>query len=315
MALRYFAEQKCDLVVWETGLGGRLDATNIVTPLASVITNIQYDHQQWLGETLARIAFEKAGIIKPGIPVVTATDDPEALRVIEETARRQNSPLSLVSASDACRPPLDTIELPLLGQHQRLNAAVAIATVQALTRRILVGEATIRNGLARLHWPGRLQLVTLPSGQKILLDGAHNVAGAQTLAAALKEYFPTVKPTLVLGILRDKDWEHICQVLSPLSDRVFLVPIQSERAAAPRELAAAYRAAKPAAEVVECPALKLALERAANDPFVVITGSLYLVGEALELLQLSPTTAHDERGLNEWNAVGPGAPAPLPIRA
>ena len=99
MALRYFAEQECDLVIWETGLGGRLDATNIVTPLASVITNIQYDHQKWLGETLASIAAEKAGIIKPGIPVLTATDAPEALQVIAETARRQDG-----AADDACRP-------------------------------------------------------------------------------------------------------------------------------------------------------------------------------------------------------------------
>src|SRR6266704_1538085 len=97
MALRYFAEQKCDLVVWETGLGGRLDATNIVTPLASVITNVQYDHQKWLGETLASIAAEKAGIIKPGIPVITATDEPEALQVIRETAGAQSSPLTVVS--------------------------------------------------------------------------------------------------------------------------------------------------------------------------------------------------------------------------
>ena len=94
MALKFFAEQHCDLVIWETGLGGRLDATNIVTPLASVITNIQFDHQQWLGDTLAKIAAEKAGIIKPGVPVITATDEPEALKVIEEIARKQNAPLT-----------------------------------------------------------------------------------------------------------------------------------------------------------------------------------------------------------------------------
>ena len=93
MALKFFAEQKCDLVIWETGLGGRLDATNIVTPLASVITNIAFDHQQWLGDTLAKIAAEKAGIIKPGVPVITATDEPEALKVIEEVARGKNAPL------------------------------------------------------------------------------------------------------------------------------------------------------------------------------------------------------------------------------
>src|SRR5207302_2210323 len=101
MALRYFAEQKCDLVIWETGLGGRLDATNIVTPLASVITNIQFDHQQWLGDTLAKIAYEKAGIIKPGVPVITATDAPEALEVIEQTARKKTAPLTRVGQASS----------------------------------------------------------------------------------------------------------------------------------------------------------------------------------------------------------------------
>ncbi len=136
MALRYFAEQACDLVIWETGLGGRLDATNIVTPLTSVITNIQYDHQKWLGETLASIAAEKAGIIKPGIPVITAAEGEDPLRVIAETACRQNAPLTIVSRDEMHQPPLDTIQLPLLGQHQRMNAAVAVATVRALASEI-----------------------------------------------------------------------------------------------------------------------------------------------------------------------------------
>ena len=164
MALRYFAAQKCDLVIWETGLGGRLDATNIVAPLASVITNIQYDHQKWLGETLASIAAEKAGIIKPGIPVITATDGADALQVITETARRQDAPLTTLSPAEMHHPPLNTLQLPLLGQHQRMNAAVAVATVRALASQIPVSDDTIRAGLSRVHWAGRLQLVTRPTG-------------------------------------------------------------------------------------------------------------------------------------------------------
>ena len=203
MALRYFAEQGCDLVIWETGLGGRLDSTNIVTPLVSVITNIQYDHQNWLGETLASIAAEKAGIIKPGIPVITAAEGEEALQVITETARRQNAPLTTLPPAEMQRPPLDTLQLPLLGQHQRMNAAVAAATVRALASQIPMDDVTIRAGLSRVHWAGRLQLVARPSGQKFLLDGAHNIGGAGILAAAVKEFFPSAKPTLVLGILRD----------------------------------------------------------------------------------------------------------------
>jgi dihydrofolate synthase/folylpolyglutamate synthase len=300
MALRYFAAQECDLVIWETGLGGRLDSTNIVTPLASVITNIQYDHQKWLGETLASIAAEKAGIIKPGIPVLTATDAAEALQVIAETARRQAAPLTTLSPAELDRPPLSTIQLPLPGQHQRMNAAVAIATVRALTSQIPVGEDTICAGLSRVHWAGRLQLVTRLTGQKVLLDGAHNVGGAGILATAMKEYFPSAAPTLVLGILRDKDWPAMCEILAPLAARILLVPVPSERSATPQELAEACRRANPGAQVIECASLGEALEATTNDGFVTIGGSLYLIGEAMELLHLSPAKANSERHLNEW---------------
>jgi dihydrofolate synthase/folylpolyglutamate synthase len=300
MALRYFAAQECDLVIWETGLGGRLDATNIVTPLASVITNIQYDHQEWLGETLASIAAEKAGIIKPGIPVLTATDAVDALQVIAETARRNNAPLTTLSPVEMDRPPLGTLELPLPGRHQRMNAAVAVATVRALASQIPVGDDTIRVGLSRVHWAGRLQLVTRPTGQKILLDGAHNVGGAGILAAAMKEYFPATAPTLVLGILRDKDWPAMCEILAPLAGRILLAPVPSERSATPQELAAACRRANPGAKVVECASLGEALKQTSKDRFVTIGGSFYLIGEAMELLRLSPAKVNDERGLNEW---------------
>ena len=302
MALRYFAEQECDLVIWETGLGGRLDATNIVKPLASVITNIQYDHQKWLGETLASIASEKAGIIKTGVPVLTATDATEALHVIAETARRQEAPLTTLSPAEMDRPPLSTLQLPLPGQHQRMNAAVAVATVRALASQIPVSEDTIRAGLSHVHWAGRLQLVTRPTGQRLLLDGAHNVGGAGILAAAMKQYFPAAEPTLVLGILRDKDWPAMCDILAPLARRILLVPVPSERSATPQELAEACRRANPRAQVIECASLGEALEKTIEDGFVTIGGSLYLIGEAMELLHLSPAKANNERRLNEWGA-------------
>jgi dihydrofolate synthase / folylpolyglutamate synthase len=309
MALRYFAEHGCDLVIWETGLGGRLDSTNIVTPLISVITNIQYDHQMWLGETLASIAAEKAGIIKPGIPVITATEGEAALQVITETARRQHAPLTTISPVEMHRPPLDTLQLPLLGQHQRMNAAVAAATVRALTSQIPVDDHTIRAGLSRVHWAGRLQLVTRPAGQKILLDGAHNIGGAGILAAAVKEYFPAAKPTLVLGILRDKDWAGMCEILAPLAGRILLVPVPSERSATPQELAVACRRANPRAQVIEHSSLAQALTATVGDSFITIAGSLYLIGEAMELLQLSPAKASNERRLNEWGGAAQAAPA------
>ncbi len=302
VALRYFAEQKCDLVIWETGLGGRLDATNIVTPLASVITNIQYDHQKWLGETLARIAFEKAGIIKASVPVITGTDEPEALAVIEQTARSQGAPLTHVRATDSDLPPLSTVELPLIGQHQRFNAALAIAAVRVLAFRLPVEDDIIITGLSKVRWAGRLQLVTLPSGKRVLLDGAHNVGGAQTLAVALKEGFASAKSTLVLGILSDKDWDGMCQILAPLARHIRLVPVPTERTAAPQALAQACRRANPDAQVRTHATLADALAQLANTEFIIIAGSLYLVGEALELLHAADAGAADERALNDWSA-------------
>jgi dihydrofolate synthase/folylpolyglutamate synthase len=309
MALRHFVAQKCDLVVWETGLGGRLDATNIVTPLVSVITNIQYDHQMWLGETLASIAAEKAGIIKAGVPVITAADAEEALRVIADTARRQEAPLTTLRRAEMDRPPLNTIQLPLLGEHQRMNAAVAVAAVRALAPQIPVNDDAIRAGLSRVVWAGRLQLVMRPNGQKILLDGAHNVGGAGILAAAVRQYFPSAKLTLVLGILRDKDWPHMCDILAPLAERILLVPVPSERSATPQELAVACRRANPQVQVTECASLREALAATAGDPFLSVAGSLYLIGEAMELLHLSPAKASNERVLNEWGGAAASAVA------
>jgi dihydrofolate synthase / folylpolyglutamate synthase len=306
MALKYFAEQKCELVIWETGLGGRLDATNIVLPLAGIITNIALDHQQWLGDTLAKIAAEKAGIIKPGVKIITATDEPEALAVIEKIARQKSAPLAVVSAREGAgfRPKSgDSLSpgpsLSLLGDHQQLNATLARATVAVLQNRVPVNDEALRTGLETVNWPGRLQLVTRPSGQKILLDGAHNAAGAKVLHQALGKYFGARKRTLILGVLRDKDWRQICEILAPLAERIITVPVASERTADANELAVACRAANPSAGVDACDSLAGALKKITGDDFAIITGSLYLVGEALEFLGLSPITS-DERALNEW---------------
>jgi dihydrofolate synthase/folylpolyglutamate synthase len=303
MALKFFAGQKCDLVIWETGLGGRLDATNIVTPLASVITNIAFDHEQWLGDTLAKIAAEKAGIIKPGIPVVTAANESEALAVIEKISREKNAPLAKIEKSEARSQKPDVM---LLGDHQKLNAALALATVEILQSQIPVSEQQIREGLANVNWPGRLQLVEKKDGRKILLDGAHNVAGAKVLREAIEKIFSLERLTLILGILQDKDWRHICEMLAPLADKIFAVPVASERTANPNELAQTCRAANPAAEIFVCGSLSEALQKGSTEKFVVLTGSLYLVGEALELLGLSPAAA-GERALNEWTAAQPAS--------
>lgn len=298
LALRYFAEQKCELVIWETGLGGRLDATNIVTPLASVITNIGYDHQQWLGETLEKIAAEKAGIIKPGVPVITAAEQAEVLQVIETVAHTNHAPLARASRSDA-----NLAHPALLGTHQQCNAAVAVATVQALQNKIPVSAAAIKSGLETVSWPGRLQLLTRPAGRRVLLDGAHNTAGAEVLRLALAQNFPALKPTLLLGILGDKDWRAMCEILAPLAGRILLVPVSSERTAAPQQLAEVCRAANPRVDVQSCSSLTDALQASAEDSFVVIAGSLYLIGAALALLDPEFRGAGDERALNEWSGL------------
>jgi dihydrofolate synthase/folylpolyglutamate synthase len=302
MALRYFAEQRCDLVIWETGLGGRLDATNIVMPLASVITNIQFDHERWLGHSLASIASEKAGVLKPGVPAITGATEPEALAVVQDVARRKHCALTLVTPDHTRHAPLDRIELPLLGWHQRLNAAVALATIRALQATLPVPDPAIGEGLARVHWPGRMQLVRLADGRRLMLDGAHNPGGAATLRAALAEHFPDIRPAFILGILEDKDWHLMCEILAPVAGRVVLVPVSSERTMGPDMLAAACRQANPAAPVAAAPTLAEAFRAVAEEPFVVVAGSLYLIGEAMEQLHLAAAPGADEKGLNEWKA-------------
>ena len=301
MALCYFAEQRCDLVVWETGMGGRLDATNIVTPLASVITNIEFDHERWLGSTLAKIAAEKAGIIKPGVPVLTAADAPEALAVIRAAAGLAQAPLVTVGISDVRNPPLDAIALPLPGEHQKLNAALALATVGVLISRFPVSDEAMRGGLAGVQWAGRLQKIRTAPGCVTLLDGAHNPAGVHALEAALTRYYPDSRPVMIFGVLQDKDWAAMCHRLAPLSQALYLVPVASTRSARPVDLRLACQVTAAHVPIRACGSLDDALDLTRNAPFRLITGSLYLVGEALEKLAGMSPPAVGERALNEWS--------------
>ena len=291
MALIFFAERECELVIWETGLGGRLDATNIVTPLASVITNIALDHQQWLGETIEKIAFEKAGIIKPKVPVVTGAEDAEALAVIKRVAAEKNATLTIVTAFDNS----------MLDDYQKRNGALVQTVIKVLQKKIPISTEQIAMGLQHFEWPGRLQLIEKPDGRKFLLDGAHNIAGAKVLREAIEKRFGAVEKTLILGIFEDKDWREICRILAPLAERILVVPVASQRTANPEALAEVCRKANPSAQIVVCGSLKEALEQSTVTGFTIITGSLYLAGEALELLGYY-ATATNERELNEWGA-------------
>jgi dihydrofolate synthase / folylpolyglutamate synthase len=267
IALRYFAERRCDLVIWETGMGGRFDATNIVTPLASVITNVQLDHQQWLGDTIEKIAFEKAGIIKQGVPVIT-TATGEALEVIKKVARELDAPLSVVTREA-------DIE-PLPGKHQRMNAAVALETARVLQKILPTSP------LGSISWPGRLQ-----SFGKYILDGAHNLPGIEALDREL-----TGRPTVIFGVLRDKDWPAMVKILEKRASRLMFVPVKSKRGLPPDEILSVCKG-------TVCKSLAEALEQTKQSSHVVVTGSLFLVGEAMELLGIEPTPARDERTLNE----------------
>lgn len=298
MALLYFREQRCDLVIWETGMGGRLDATNIVTPLASVITNVQLDHQQWLGHTLKEIAREKAGIIKRGIPVITAATG-DALEVIQAGAAAASSPLSIVHAPDA---QLSGFALSLSGAHQKINASVVLGTVRPLQRIVPVSPEAITRGLENTVWPGRLQTFQVRQ-TTVLLDGAHNPDGAKALAASLDELYPARERTLVLGLFKDKDWERMCEVLVPGATRVFLVPIQSERTMNPAEIREFCAARWPQGDFVVAPSSAAAVDQAMRFPLVIVAGSLHLIGEVLQHLQMTPQF-NSERSLNEWDAGG-----------
>ena len=305
VALQHFQEQNINVVVWETGLGGRLDATNVVTPLVSVITNIAFDHTQYLGETLSEIAMEKCGIIKRGIPVITASAAEEALHVIRATATTQGCPLTVVGQDvhatrlsedeqgqrvelTGARHDYGPITVPLLGAHQTINCATAIAALEACGLPVTVAQVT--DGLSQTTWPGRFQIVN--HNPTVVLDGAHNAAAADRLAATLRERCAGRKLTLIIGVLRDKNYDQMCQILAPLAERIFCVPVNSERTCDPDQLARWCMAANPRLKITVAGSLEEAYAQAQreNVEAIVITGSLFLVGEALDRLGFAHPT-------------------------
>jgi dihydrofolate synthase / folylpolyglutamate synthase len=291
LALRYFSEANLDVVILETGIGGRLDATNAIQSDVSVITQIDFDHKEWLGNTLAEIAKEKAGIIKPEIPVVSAPQRPEAEKAIRARAAEREAPLQFVTES------YDGSPIALHGQHQKQNTAIAIAALRAA--KIVVDKSAIARGLATIDWPARFQ----KWDERTIIDGAHNPAAARTLAETWCEVFGDQRATLILAILSDKDLRGICKALVPIAGSVFLPRIRSERAASPEELAkilASIRpscraGASPAGNRCGCPTISitksvgeaLGLARAKPNP-ILITGSLHFAGEVLAHLRGEP---------------------------
>jgi dihydrofolate synthase/folylpolyglutamate synthase len=292
LALDHFAREGVEVAVLEVGLGGRLDATTVGTPAVTVLSRIDRDHEAYLGRTLAAIAAEKAAIIRSGV-AVSAAQAPEALRVVAERAAGVGVPL-LVESRDlavsvearslegqriSCRGPgwtLPGLRLGLLGTFQPSNALLAVAAA----RELGVPDPPIRAGLARARWPGRFQVV---GGSPVLvLDGAHNPAAAEALAASLRAYFERTPLTLIFGVSRDKDGAAMLRTLAPVVRRLILTRAAHPRAAAPEALQALMPPGGPAVETAS--SVADALARAAGGsatPVVCVAGSLFLIGEVL----------------------------------
>ncbi len=303
MAFLYFLEEGADPIILETGMGGRLDATNIVTPLLAVITNISRDHQDYLGRGLLAIAAEKAGIIKEKTPLITYARQPSVVELFRRRCQELEAPLYLGGVDFRTRGTsggrfgyrglnrvMKGLTLNLRGSHQYRNAAVALAVLELLEQRgWAIGETAIREGLTEARWPGRLEEVA--QDRRILLDGAHNPAAALSLAQALKLI---QKPSrgngrlfLVMGIMADKDVDTILARLLPLAQMVIFTQPRYFRAAATADLA--RRAQAYDLEVIQVPRVSEAIRRAqalaGPRDRIVITGSLFTVGEAKEYFQ------------------------------
>jgi dihydrofolate synthase/folylpolyglutamate synthase len=324
LALLWFAARQVDLVILEVGLGGRLDATNVVTPLVGVITNVAMDHEAYLGNTLAEIAAEKAGIVKPGVPLVSAVAPGDGLEVVAAACREKNAPHYLLGRDFqvAARPDgsweyrgIDPDRLwaglrsNLLGDYQRDNSAVALAVVELLSRRGFPVEASaIGPALARVQWPGRLEqfcltepALTLPAGRpgdqgfppdsgyrRYLLDGAHNPAGVESLAhflASCREYRHLV---MIWASMADKDFSTSLARIAPLCRRIIFTRPEAERSASASQLAgclgAEFRDRALAAADIG-EALELARSLTDGRDLIGVAGSLYLIGAARQQLR------------------------------
>ncbi|HEY0875775.1 MAG TPA: folylpolyglutamate synthase/dihydrofolate synthase family protein [Vicinamibacterales bacterium] len=281
-AFELFASAHVDIAVLEVGLGGRLDATNIVTPLATAITTIDFDHQAQLGTTIEEIAAEKAGIIKPGVPVVIGGLPAAAEAVVADTARHAGAPL--VRALEQT-PTFKSTHLGLQGAHQRDNAAVAAAVLAALGPRGFKVEAdAIRRGLESVRWPGRLEHVR-SGGTDVLLDAAHNPAGARALASYIREIGWT-DATLVFAAMNDKDARGMLEQLAPVVRRIVCTTAPTMRAETADVLAgiAASAGGTGSVDAIDDPASALA-DAAAKSRRVVVAGSIFLIGPLRGILR------------------------------
>lgn len=301
IAFQYFYEKKVDIVVIEVGLGGRYDATNVVIPLVSVITNVSLEHQHILGDTIEKIAFEKAGIIKKDTPVVTAARN-SALQVIKKVSEKQHAPLHVVENKKTQRIHAGAsgqkfhikgmlkdyvVETPMLGMYQGENISIALATVEQLQMKgVYLTDENILQGIKNTVNPGRMEIVSYDP--VVLLDGAHNPAGAELLSKTLVDDFCYSKLILIFGVLRDKNIRKMLSVLLPLAHQVILTEPATPRACNALELTNLIRNIDSSKQVMVkktvTDALKLARSLTEEKDLICVTGSLFTVGEARSIL-------------------------------
>ena len=297
LAFLHFEREGVDFAVFEVGLGGRLDATNVVQPLAAAITPIGYDHMDKLGDTLDQIAFEKAGIVKPGVPVISAPQEPEAAAVIERVCARREAPLRAFGRDIHLTSSGDTFDLrtwrrehrgltvPLPGAHQRENAATAVGIIDALSEQgIEISEDAVRDGLRSLTLSGRIEVVA--ERPTVIIDCAHTVESARVLTRTLAESFPRRRLVLVVSIASDKDVAGFLRTVVPCADEVVLTTMNNPRSSQPAALLETVREFSRVECICEpdtARAIGIGRDRTGPDDLLLITGSLYLAGEAKRL--------------------------------
>lgn len=291
MAFVYFARQRVDVGVIEVGLGGRLDATNLVRPIVSAITTISKDHEAYLGSELASIAREKAGIIKAGVPVTCGALALDAAQVVKKIANERgsacyflNSEYNFALKNDdhfdykGIKEDYFDLQVALRGRHQRENAAVALSALELARSVVAVNETVIREGLGSVRWPGRFEI--LCDGPTLILDGAHNGEGAKALAELLESFRDGRAVKFLFASMQDKDWRLILDTLVPVAREFVFTRVAMERSADPWSLAEHVGSRRPC-QVIENSrlALQSLVARADADDIVMVAGSLYLLGE------------------------------------
>ena len=301
MALQYFHDKKVDYVILEVGLGGSLDATNVVNPIITIITDISLDHTEHLGDTLTSVAENKAGIIKPGVPVITSNAHPEVIDLLFKTCEKKNSPLVQVGKEidfmirksnlegiefyyHGLNSNYSDLQIPLLGEYQCINASLALGALELIEKMegLNMSEAAIRTGLLKTRWPGRLEIIQ--DSPTVLVDGAHNPAGAHELRNAL-DMFEYNNLSLVFGCSEEKDIKGLLNELLQLTNRIYITQADIRRAADP-DMILEHIKDYPVEKVVirsVSAAVHTAIEQADEDDLVCIFGSLFVVGEAREL--------------------------------